>query len=128
MTFLLAETSYVRGSMIACTCMVPTLSKICHIMVLNHGVHFLRTMVQKIPSLAPGFRKNIAVVAKGDSQDYCFEGVRTQDHGFESVGTTQVQVIMVPLIIYFIHEYSQQLTYTLCQLILTSLQDHVQKL
>ena len=69
-------------------------------MVLNDGLHPLRTMVLKIPALAPGYRKvSIEVVAEGDFQDHGSEGVQTMvpDHGFERVGTMQVQAIMPPL-------------------------------
>ena len=73
-------------------------------MVLNHGLHPLRTMVLKIPALAPGYRKEHRSGCRGGFQDHGSEGAQTmvQDHGFARVGTMQVQAIMPPLILGFI--------------------------
>ena len=68
-------------------------------MVLNHGLQPLRTMVLKIPALAPGYRKNIEVVAGRISGPWFWAGVQTMvpDHGFTRVGTMHGQAIMPPL-------------------------------
>ena len=69
-------------------------------MVLNHRLDPLRTMVLKIPALAPDYGKVHRSGCRGGFQDHGFEGVQTmvQDHGFERVQTMQAQAIMPPLI------------------------------
>ena len=47
-------------------------------MVLNRGLHPLRTMVLKIPTLAPGYRKECRGGCRGGFQDHGSEGA---DHG-----------------------------------------------
>ena len=68
-------------------------------MVLNHGLHPLRTMVLKSPSATTSMFFSIARCQGGDFQDHGSEVVQTmvQDHGFARVGTMQVQAIMPPL-------------------------------
>ena len=82
--------------MIACTCMVPTLARPWSGTIVCTPV---RTMVPKIPALAPGYRKEHRSGCRGEFQDHGSEGVQTmvRDHGFARVGTMQVQAIMPPL-------------------------------
>ena len=71
---------------------VPAWSHPRKTMVLNHGLHPLRTMVLKIAALVPGYRTQHRSGSRGGVQDHGSEGVQTMipDHGFARVGTMQV--------------------------------------